>query len=127
MRTEESINEVIDAWRDVIKNKKRLIFSFDERAQIRLNTIKEQIYSQRHMLNDWWIREGFIMISGNTNLSKPDWRNISPGDSGGGRYTAFFKRQVEIPEEWRGKESLLAFLYRRRFIALHQWCASSRA
>ena len=58
MRTEESVSEVIDQWRDIIKNKKRLIFSLEERAQIRLETIKSQIYTRRILLENWSIQEG---------------------------------------------------------------------
>ena len=110
MKTEESINEVMDTWRDVIKNKKRLIFSFEERAQIRLNTIKEQIYSQRQTLNNWSIREGIYHGVEQYEFIDPEWRNINPGDPWGGvDITAFFKRQVEIPEEWAGKKVYLRF------------------
>jgi alpha-mannosidase len=110
MRIEESINEVMDEWRAVIKNKKRLIFSFEERAQIRLNTIKEQIYAQRAPLPDWQIRACHFRAIGQYEFSDSDWRTINPGDQWGGKdVTAFFKRQIEIPTEWEGEKVYLRF------------------
>jgi alpha-mannosidase len=110
MLIEESINEVMDEWRDVIKNKKRLIFSFEERAQIRLNTIKDQIYSRSLSLGDWSIREGYYRDIGLYEFLDQDWRVINPGDPWGGEdVTAFFKRQVDIPKEWKGEKIYLRF------------------
>ncbi len=110
MRTEESINEVVDAWRDVIKNKKRLVFSFDERVQIRLNAVKEQIYPQRLVLNDWWIRECYYRDIGEYDFIEADWRAISPGELWGGPdVSAFFKREIKIPERWKGEKVYLRF------------------
>ncbi len=110
MKTEESIREVMDEWRNVIKNKKRLIFSFEERAQIRLNAIKEQIYSQRIPLPGWLIREGYFRAVGQYEFIDSDWRTIDPGDPwGGADVTAFFKRRIDIPAEWKGEKIYLRF------------------
>ncbi len=110
MKTEESVNEVIDQWRDIIKNKKRLIFSLEERAQIRLNAIKDQIYSRRIPLRDWQIREAYFKKIGEYKFIDKDWRTIQPDDAWGGvDVTAFFKRQIEIPEDWHGERVYLRF------------------
>ena len=110
MRIEENVNEVIDQWRDIIKHKKRLIFSLEERAQIRLDTIKNQIYSQRIVLDKWMIREGYYRDIGQYEFIDADWRSINPGDQWGGiDITAFFKRHIEIPKDWGGEKDYLRF------------------
>lgn len=110
MRIEENVSEVIDQWRDIIKHKKRLIFSLGERAQIRLNAIKEQMYAKRMILDNWKIKEAYYRSIGEYEFMDAEWRSISPGDPWGGKdITAFFKRQITIPKAWGGEKVYLRF------------------
>ena len=43
MKIESDANEVVNSWRAVIKNKRRMVYTFGERADIRLGAIKEKL------------------------------------------------------------------------------------
>ncbi len=109
MEIETDVNEVVNNWRSVIKNKRRMIFTFGERADIRLNAIKSQIYPTRISLDTWEIRECY-----HRGLDRyeflGDWRPISVGERWGGTdITAFFRRKVEIPQAFSGERVVLRF------------------
>jgi uridine kinase len=54
---ETDVNDVVNNWRSVIKHKRRMIFTFGERADIRLNATKSEIYPTRIPLDTWEIQE----------------------------------------------------------------------
>ncbi len=110
MRTEEDVTEVVKNWRAAIKNKKRLIFSLNERAEIRLNTLKNQIYRQHYPVDTWQIRQCYFRDLGVYEYLDSDWRAIHVGDRWGGTdVTAFFRRQIEIPSDFGGQRVALRF------------------
>ena len=109
MKIESDANEVVNSWRAVIKNKRRMVYTFGERADIRLSAIKGQIYQRRLPLDTWEIRECYHRGADRYEYLG-DWRPISVGERWGGTdVTAFFKRQIAIPAEFAGETVALRF------------------
>ena len=109
MKIESDANEVVNSWRAVIKNKRRMVYTFGERADIRLSAIKEQIYQRRIPLDTWEIRECYHRGADHYEYLG-DWRPISVGERWGGTdVTAFFRRQIEIPAKFAGEVVALRF------------------
>ena len=109
MKIESDANEVMNSWRAVIKNKRRMVYTFGERADIRLSAIKGQIYQRRLPLDTWEIRECYHRGADRYEYLG-DWRPISVGERWGGTdVTAFFKRQIAIPAEFAGETVALRF------------------
>jgi alpha-mannosidase len=110
MKIEENPNEVVNAWRSIIKNKRRMIFSFSERVEIRLSNIQEHIVKARHIVDGWQIRECYFRDLGEYEYIDDDWRTISIGELWGGPdISAFFKRHIQIPQEFAGERVALRF------------------
>jgi alpha-mannosidase len=109
VKIESDANEVVNSWRAVIKNKRRMVYTFGERADIRLNAIKGQIYQRRIPLDTWEIREGYHRGQGQYEY-RSDWRPISVGEPWGGKdITAFFRRSIDVPAEFDGESVALRF------------------
>ena len=109
MKIESDANEVVNSWRAVIKNKRRMVYTFGERADIRLSAIKGQIYQRRIPLDSWEIRECYHRRADRYEYLG-DWRPIAVGERWGGTdVTAFFKRQIAIPAEFAGETVALRF------------------
>lgn len=109
MNIEADANEVVNSWRAVIKNKRRMVYTFGERADIRLNAIKGQIYRQRMPLETWEIRECYQRGTREYEFLG-DWRSIAVGDAWGGKdVTAFFRRSIDMPAEFANQNVALRF------------------
>lgn len=109
MKVEADANEVVNSWREVIKNKRRMIYTFGERAEIRLNAIQGQIYQHRIPLNTWEIRECYQRGTGQYEYLG-EWRPISVGEDWGGKdITAFLRKSIEVPAEFADQQVALRF------------------
>lgn len=109
MNIEADANEVVNSWRAVIKNKRRMVYTFGERADIRLNAIKGQIYQHRVPLDTWEIRECYQRGTGQYEYLG-EWRSIAVGEPWGGKdITAFFRRSIEVPAEFANQQVALRF------------------
>jgi hypothetical protein len=86
-----------------------MVYTFGERADIRLNAIKGQIYQRRVPLDTWEIRECYHRSTGQYEYLG-DWRLISVGERWGGKdITAFFRRSIEVPTEFANETVALRF------------------
>ena len=56
MSAQADINAVVARWRSNVKGKFRGIASFEERAELRFNAIKEHIATHRVRVDDWEYR-----------------------------------------------------------------------
>lgn len=74
----------------------------------KLEAIKSSIYKEYHDLNTWEAREGFFASPGEYTNCGP-WEKMSLGDrwTCGDGITRWFRKEVEIPAEFAGKDVVL--------------------
>ena len=110
MGIDVSSDGVVKTWRQAIKSKERRIFRFDERVEIRLDAIRERLFTLRKPLDDWLIRQAYYREIGAYEFIDADWRPIRIGEMWGGTdVSAFFKRKIQIPSEMEGRPVTLRF------------------
>jgi len=99
----------MNRWRNSVKSKQRRIFRFDERVNIRLDAINQRMVTVCHPVPDWQIKQvRFIEVGHYETLE--DWREIHVGDTWGGEdVSAFFKRQITIPDAFTDLPVTLRF------------------
>jgi alpha-mannosidase len=108
MATEADIHAVVTRWRTNVKKKFRGIASFEERAQLRFDAIRERIYTHRVKLDDWLIRQCRYVRPGQYDWIDKTWRSIRVGQQWGGDHvTGFFKRRIVIPGQLAGQRVAL--------------------
>ena len=114
MKIESDANEVVNSWRAVIKNKRRMVYTFGERADIRLSAIKGQIYQRRIPLDSWEIRECYHRGADRYEYLG-DWRPIVGGGALGrhGRHS-FLQEADRDPRRVCRRDGGAALLHRRR-------------
>lgn len=101
---------IMNRWRNSVKSKQRRIFRFDERVNLRLDAIQERMTTASAPLPNWQIKQVIFHDVGNYEDIDPDWRTINVGDTwGGDGVSAFFQRDVTIPESMAGSPITLKF------------------
>ena len=104
----EGMDAHIDTWRDIIKNKQRGIFAFDELAEIKLKTLKKRIYTDFENTGSWQMRECIYKEIGEYEYLYDGWKELKVGDYWGGNgLSAFFKNKIVIPEKFAGQRVTL--------------------
>ena len=99
---------ILNQWRTKAKNIERRILRFDERMNLRLEALLERTVTDREPLNDWQIRQVYFRDVGQYEDIDTDWRTINVGDTWGGKdVSAFFRREVTIPERMAGQRVFL--------------------
>ena len=99
---------VMDRWRHRQKNAERRIIRFDERVDHRLESILERTIIHREPLEKWWIRQCHFRDVDSYEYKDADWREFKVGQTwGGDDVSAFFRRQVTIPERMAGERVFL--------------------
>lgn len=100
--------EAMNRWRTRQKTAERRIINFDERVTLRLDAIRERMVTQRLPLPDWQIKQVYYRDVGHYEDIDVDWRDIQVGDSwGGADVSAFFRRDITIPDAMDGQRVLL--------------------
>ena len=101
----EGMEQHIDTWRGLIKNKQRGIFAFDELAEIKLKTLKKRIYTDFELTAPWKMRECIYHDIGDYEYLYDEWKDLDVGGYWGGNgMSAFFKNKIVIPEKFAGKK-----------------------
>ncbi|MDR1093546.1 MAG: glycosyl hydrolase-related protein [Clostridiales bacterium] len=101
--TTQKLEEKLNGWRWVIKEKQRGIFSFEDLAAIKLADLKIKIYPSVHEIPAWQIKECIHRGIGKYEFIDAEWREIDVGDNWGGEgRSAFFRNKIEIPAEMKG-------------------------
>ncbi len=96
--------EMMSRWRTKQKNAERRIINFSERTNLRLEAIQERMVTQRHAIPDWEIKQVYYRDVGVYEDIDTDYRPITVGDTWGGKdVSAFFRRQVTIPQSMDGQ------------------------
>ncbi|MEM9952796.1 MAG: glycoside hydrolase family 38 C-terminal domain-containing protein [Chloroflexota bacterium] len=91
--------ETMTRWRTKQKNAERRIINFSERVNLRLEALQERMATQRHAIPDWEIKQVYYRDVGVYEDIDSDFRPITVGESWGGPdVSAFFRREVTIPE-----------------------------
>lgn len=104
----EGMENHVDTWRSIVKNKQRGIFSFDELVSIKLKTLKTRIYTDVEPTPAWKMRECVYNGVGDYDYLYDGWKEINPGDNwGGSGLSCFFKNSFDIPERFKGKRVFL--------------------
>ncbi|MGJ3238027.1 MAG: alpha-mannosidase [Anaerolineae bacterium] len=100
--------EMMSRWRTKQKNAQRRIINFSERVNLRLDAIQERMAIQRHAIPDWEIKQVYYRDVGVYEDIDPDFRPIRVGNSWGGPdVSAFFRRDVTIPQAMNGQRVFL--------------------
>lgn len=108
MSSEADINAVVARWRRNVKGKFRGIASFEERAELRFNAIKDKVYKQRVVVDAWEIRQARYRGWKDYEFVDADWRPIRVGESWGGEdMSAFFRQKITVPESYDGEKIAL--------------------
>ncbi|GHU02513.1 alpha-mannosidase [Spirochaetia bacterium] len=72
--------------------------------------LKGQVYSRSLAINEYEFAEGSFHDPADLGKQNPSWRKFKPGDLWGGRDVhGWFKAEVKIPEDWKGKTAALLF------------------
>ena len=104
----EGMEAHIDTWRDIIKNKQRGIFAFDELAEIKLKALKKRIYTDFENTAPWKMRECIYKDIGDYEYLYDGWKDLDVGGYWGGNgLSSFFKNKITIPERFEGKKVTL--------------------
>jgi alpha-mannosidase len=104
----EDIHAVVARWRRNVKGKFRGIASFEERADLRFNAIKDRIYKRRVTVDQWEIRQARYRGWGDYQFVDADWRPIRVGATwGGDDMSAFFRQRIVVPPEMEGEKIAL--------------------
>lgn len=104
----EGIEETLGRWREDVKGKKRGIFSFEDRVKIRLADLKPRMYPLVCAISPWQVRECLYHNVGEYEYLDEDWREIDVGGTWGGEgRSAFFRNEITIPKEMKGKPVVL--------------------
>lgn len=107
MSSEVDINAVVRSWRKGVKNKFRGIADFEERVGERLAEIERRVFPDHEDLSPWRIQE-FDYQSWDEREHLGPERDIHLGERwGGGTRSAFFRRQVRVPERFAGRKLAL--------------------
>ena len=104
----EGMEAHIDTWRDIIKNKQRGIFAFDELVEIKLKALKKRIYTDFENTAPWKMRECIYKDIGDYEYLYDGWKDLDVGGYWGGNgLSSFFKNKITIPERFEGKKVTL--------------------
>lgn len=104
----EGMEAHIDTWRDIIKNKQRGIFTFDELVEIKLKALKKRIYTDFVNTAPWKMRECIYKDIGGYEYLYDGWKDLDVGGYWGGNgLSSFFKNKITIPERFEGKKVTL--------------------
>lgn len=104
----EGMEAHIDTWRDIIKNKQRGIFTFDELVEIKLKALKKRIYTDFVNTAPWKMRECIYKDIGDYEYLYDGWKDLDVGGYWGGNgLSSFFKNKITIPERFEGKKVTL--------------------
>lgn len=104
----EGMEAHIDTWRDIIKNKQRGIFTFDELVEIKLKALKKRIYTDFENTAPWKMRECIYKDIGDYEYLYDGWKDLNVGGYWGGNgLSSFFKNKITIPERFEGKKVTL--------------------
>jgi alpha-mannosidase len=104
----EDVNAVIRRWRTNVKLKMRGIASFEERAQLRFDALKNHLYRQRVTVNNWQMRRARYLSPGQYQFRDKNWQPFRVGQPWGGEdMTAFFRQRVVIPKSLAGEKVAL--------------------
>ena len=93
----EGMEAHIDTWRDIIKNKQRGIFAFDELVEIKLKALKKRIYTDFENTAPWKMRECIYKDIGDYEYLYDGWKDLDVGGYWGGNgLSSFFKNKITI-------------------------------
>ncbi|GHV70778.1 alpha-mannosidase [Spirochaetia bacterium] len=72
--------------------------------------LKGQVYSRSLAINEYDFADGWFHDPDDLKKQNLSWRKFKPGDLWGGRDVhGWFKAEVKIPEDWKGKTAALVF------------------
>lgn len=108
MEINSDARAIMNRWRTNLKNAERRILNFHERVGLRLESLLERATIDREPLREWQIRQVYFRDVGEYEDIDADFRSINVGDTWGGRdVSAFFRRDITIPERMAGKRVFL--------------------
>lgn len=99
---------IMNRWRTTLKNAERRIINFEERVIQRLEDLLARTTTDREPLTNWHIRQVYFRGIDHYEDIDTTWRPLTVGDVWGGKdVSAFFRRDVTIPERMAGQRVLL--------------------
>ena len=95
---------IVNRWRTEKKLTERRILRFHEQVNLRLEDLFRRTVTDTEPLNDWQIRHTVFRDIDEYEHTDADWRTIHVGDTWGGKdQSAFFRRDVTIPQRMAGR------------------------
>lgn len=94
----------MNRWRNRAKTALRRSINFEERVNLYLDAIRKRMVTNQVPLREWSIKQVYYRDVGQYDPIDEDWRIITVGDTWGGKnVSAFFRREVSIPQEMDGQ------------------------